>query len=1728
MTRVAPAKVRAEAKLGLELHKKWKRGGTNVGVARAVQLASGKVVSDNTIKRMRAYFLRHQHDRLDKDGSDGSIPGRGYIAWLLWGGWSGRKWAESEYKKLGGKKKNPISKPVKKIKEDLAKKTIYLIQVTLDDYRSEPWAQEMVTKEEDFEVVDNYTDSGEPIFKTCEYVLSVVPKKYLQDFEFLRQMQMEGKLEKHSFSSAARAWLENDQPLDWFNEQAQDRGYLTKDEYLFLRKVNNPTISDSVEERKKYFIELAKECQSRPKWDTKDGLQLTRFLRDDKNFKAKIKELCPQWFKGDTGPTQKTLEMMEYIRELAKSGAPRPPKDSKDPDERKLGANIVNLFTTYPKFREEIQELRPDWFYESVKDEVTARKNYFVELARECQSRPKKYTKDGQQLTRFLQTDKNFKAKIKELCPQWFRGDTGPTQKTLELMEYVRELAKSGAPKPSDRSKDPDERKLGISINGLFRIYPKFRAEILALRPDWFMGEERRMFAEYKEENPFKMMNPARNVANVEDVKKFCEEALEEFDEALGYNVDEQKYIGTKIGQWFKSNFFKGIMNSERTETFFPKLDKENFERYYPPYPFSPSDIPEFAMKAINEGKEIRVFRKFFLHENGYFPTIDGHNIQFRMEHFADFFNSDDFPADASRVSYDQMIQLVLDWDGKNKKKEIQELVKGDEKVFIEYPNGIKWVQLFSRKALENEGVKMGGICIGSASNHLVPIRKGDHLAFSLRDADNKPYVSVEYIVNDVGYGDAGTVREAKGYSNERINERRIEPTGNQKYVKDLFLKLPNHDIEASFDSGNPDFHFKNIELLYINGRILTLDEFESGNFKDLKYHGDLDLSGSKIENLPKGLHVYGGLNIDHCQSLIYLPKGLLVDGILTAESCKSLEEIADGIVVENDCNFSNCTSLEKIPKNMKVGGSLNLSFCEPLESIPDGLEISDGDLIVVGCTNLKSIGNIKIGGSLSAINCHSLVSLPDNLYIPGSADLSNCTGLRSLPKGLKVGRNLYLSNCNSLESLPDDLEVEGDLHLNGCTSLIKTNNPTISESLEEKKKYLIELARECGERPKRDTKYGKQLDIFLTRDENFKAKIKELCPQWFKGDRGSSEETLELMEYVRELAKSGEPRPRQFSKDPDERKLGISINGLFTRYPKFREEIQELRPDWFYESVKDEVIARKNYFVELARECQSRPKWGTKDGYQLSRFLQTDKNFKAKIKELCPQWFRGDTGPTQKTLELMEYVRELAKSGAPKPSDRSKDPDERKLGKNISSLFARYPKFREEILALRPDWFMTEERTRFAEYKEENPFKMMNPARNVANVEDVKKGNPETPKEITDIKEYLKTVSSLKPFKALFKWQLKVCEPVNIISYKDDPEIKNMVDQFLKKKKVKMKGCYENSFNIANTFPEIECVFGYAMNEASIEHSWNCYKGKHFDLTSEIVLKDQPFKKNYLQIIKMDAKKALDYFQKINMIDSLIRPYYFTEVDKGMKKNPLSSTEEKTNEYLPIVQESLQTHEKSLEAWVDEKTNDILIGTMSFEEDRSFDDVLIRIKTTGQIKEGESVDDGIRPAVQNLMKKVHKDLVEYVTNKKGNPIPEKYLKGSTDREERKKELEKNLKAHQKGESKFSDKDWATDFDESGERIETVPSKYTEAFHKKYNPSSLDKAIKNKAKECGVPLTIARAVVKRGQAAWASGHRPGTTPEQWGLARLNSFCVGGKTTKTADRDLFDKWKKKVR
>jgi len=94
-----PASVRSAAARGLELRKKFGRGGTMVGVARARDLSNGKSIPLATIKRMVSFFARHSVDERP-NWSDPSNPTNGYIAHLLWGGDAGRSWANSISKRM--------------------------------------------------------------------------------------------------------------------------------------------------------------------------------------------------------------------------------------------------------------------------------------------------------------------------------------------------------------------------------------------------------------------------------------------------------------------------------------------------------------------------------------------------------------------------------------------------------------------------------------------------------------------------------------------------------------------------------------------------------------------------------------------------------------------------------------------------------------------------------------------------------------------------------------------------------------------------------------------------------------------------------------------------------------------------------------------------------------------------------------------------------------------------------------------------------------------------------------------------------------------------------------------------------------------------------------------------------------------------------------------------------------------------------------------------------------------------------------------------------------------------------------------------------------------------------------------------------------------------------------------------------------------------------------------
>ena len=82
------------------------RGMTAVGIARARDLANGKELSPETVRRMLAYFTRHE---VDKQGKTWDQQGKGWQAWNGWGGDAGYSWSKKVVKQMNAADKKTQS-----------------------------------------------------------------------------------------------------------------------------------------------------------------------------------------------------------------------------------------------------------------------------------------------------------------------------------------------------------------------------------------------------------------------------------------------------------------------------------------------------------------------------------------------------------------------------------------------------------------------------------------------------------------------------------------------------------------------------------------------------------------------------------------------------------------------------------------------------------------------------------------------------------------------------------------------------------------------------------------------------------------------------------------------------------------------------------------------------------------------------------------------------------------------------------------------------------------------------------------------------------------------------------------------------------------------------------------------------------------------------------------------------------------------------------------------------------------------------------------------------------------------------------------------------------------------------------------------------------------------------------------------------------------------------------
>ena len=171
----------------------------------------------------------------------------------------------------------------------------------------------------------------------------------------------------------------------------------------------------------------------------------------------------------------------------------------------------------------------------------------------------------------------------------------------------------------------------------------------------------------------------------------------------------------------------------------------------------------------------------------------------------------------------------------------------------------------------------------------------------------------------------------------------------------------------------------------------------------------------------------------------------------------------------------------------------------------------------------------------------------------------------------------------------------------------------------------------------------------------------------------------------------------------------------------------------------------------------------------------------------------------------------------------------------------------------------------------------------------------------------------------------------------------------------------------------------------------------------------------------------------------------------------------------------------------------------------------------------------------------MYKDMApEKVEEANAKPGPDPYMRGLDNDEEEDKEDKMKKQAEMDDDDPDAYKELPGD-KEAKEKGEVKTSKHVKKYHELYGDkkdesvvneekaegdrgkiadANIEKALKTKSEETGVPIGLIRIVMRRGMAAWKTGHRPGATEQQWGYARVNAFLTKGEGTwGGADKDV---------
>ncbi len=279
------------------------------------------------------------------------------------------------------------------------------------------------------------------------------------------------------------------------------------------------------------------------------------------------------------------------------------------------------------------------------------------------------------------------------------------------------------------------------------------------------------------------------NVLNVQDIERHLKILA-----SRAYHPQVGKWLMT-VARNYILNHEEGLgsdLHSSEYVDYKAKVGKKDW------HPSPGADkLPPWAAKSLADKRPLHVFNPRQTRRRKIWQDLDK---------IIDWFN--EIPATdptlnrIDRISFDQALKSATELYTFANENPMHRM-KGGKKVFREYSDGFRWVQLTDPRELEVEGESMGH-CVKN-QNYQDELQDGESDFFSLRDKQNNPHITVQAErASGVGGAVQHNIRQMKGRQNAKpidkyqpyladfVNVTGWPVTGDQRFVDmDALNRVP-------------------------------------------------------------------------------------------------------------------------------------------------------------------------------------------------------------------------------------------------------------------------------------------------------------------------------------------------------------------------------------------------------------------------------------------------------------------------------------------------------------------------------------------------------------------------------------------------------------------------------------------------------------------------------------------------------------------------------------------------------------------------------------------------------------------------------------------------------------------------------------------------------------------------------------------------------------------------